>query len=116
MKLRWLASLTAVLLSTLSCSKAEDAPAPVKKSPASTPSAAMAAQAAPPVQVPPASLGKINTPKDNPTTPEKAELGRKLFFDKRLSGDGRGLATRAIRTRTAPEVTTRSRSARAKRS
>ena len=27
-------------------------------------------------------------PKDNPYTPEKAELGRLLYFDKRLSADG----------------------------
>ncbi len=27
-------------------------------------------------------------PPDNPTTPEKAALGKQLFFDKRLSGDG----------------------------
>jgi cytochrome c peroxidase len=28
-------------------------------------------------------------PKDNPQTPEKIELGRKLFYDKRLSRDGK---------------------------
>lgn len=27
-------------------------------------------------------------PQENPTTPEKAALGKQLFFDKRLSGDG----------------------------
>ncbi|MFZ2223878.1 MAG: cytochrome c peroxidase [Candidatus Deferrimicrobium sp.] len=27
-------------------------------------------------------------PPENPTTPEKVELGKKLFFDRRLSGDG----------------------------
>lgn len=30
----------------------------------------------------------VPAPEDNPTTAEKAELGRKLFFDKRLSIDG----------------------------
>lgn len=30
----------------------------------------------------------VPAPEDNPTTVEKAELGRKLFFDKRLSIDG----------------------------
>jgi cytochrome c peroxidase len=30
----------------------------------------------------------VPAPQDNPTTEEKAELGRKLFFDKRLSRDG----------------------------
>lgn len=33
-------------------------------------------------------LISVPTPQDNPTTDEKAELGRKLFFDKRLSRDG----------------------------
>lgn len=28
------------------------------------------------------------SPPENPTTPEKVELGKKLFFDRRLSGDG----------------------------
>lgn len=32
-------------------------------------------------------LGEVITPKDNPTTAEKIALGRKLFFDKRLSLD-----------------------------
>ncbi len=30
---------------------------------------------------------RVPAPADNPTTPEKVELGRKLFFDRRLSGD-----------------------------
>lgn len=33
-------------------------------------------------------LISVPAPQDNPTTDEKAELGRKLFFDKRLSRDG----------------------------
>jgi len=28
------------------------------------------------------------SPPENPTTPEKVDLGKKLFFDRRLSGDG----------------------------
>lgn len=32
-------------------------------------------------------LGEVSAPPDNPTTPAKAELGRHLFFDQRLSGD-----------------------------
>lgn len=32
--------------------------------------------------------GAPPAPADNPTTPEKVELGKKLFFDRRLSGDG----------------------------
>ena len=35
-----------------------------------------------------AQLGAIPTPIDNPITPEKVELGRLLFFDPRMSGDG----------------------------
>lgn len=30
----------------------------------------------------------VPIPKNNPQTPEKIELGKKLFFDRRLSGDG----------------------------
>lgn len=33
-------------------------------------------------------LGPVPVPADNPQTPEKIELGKKLFFDRRLSGDG----------------------------
>ena len=33
-------------------------------------------------------LPPMTTPADNPTTPAKVALGRRLFFDKRLSGDG----------------------------
>lgn len=39
----------------------------------------------------PAPLGPLpppSIPKDNPNTPEKIELGKKLFWDSRLSGDG----------------------------
>jgi cytochrome c peroxidase len=34
------------------------------------------------------SSGDIPIPKNNPQTPAKIELGKKLFFDRRLSGDG----------------------------
>ncbi|MEW6325274.1 MAG: cytochrome c peroxidase [Nitrospirota bacterium] len=34
-------------------------------------------------------LPPVSIPKDNPGTPEKIELGRRLFFDTRLSGDNR---------------------------
>ncbi|WP_353684280.1 cytochrome c peroxidase [Thermodesulfovibrio sp. 3907-1M] len=34
------------------------------------------------------SLPPVPVPKDNPQTTEKIELGKKLFFDRRLSGDG----------------------------
>ncbi|MFN2532789.1 MAG: cytochrome-c peroxidase [Pyrinomonadaceae bacterium] len=35
-----------------------------------------------------ASYEAMQIPSDNPLTPEKAALGRQLFFDERLSGDG----------------------------
>jgi cytochrome c peroxidase len=44
---------------------------------------AASAAASPPAPLPPPAF-----PEGNPTTPEKAELGKKLFFDRRLSGDG----------------------------
>lgn len=33
-------------------------------------------------------LGPVPVPAGNPQTPERIELGKKLFFDRRLSGDG----------------------------
>ncbi|MDH4162650.1 MAG: cytochrome-c peroxidase [Nitrospirota bacterium] len=33
-------------------------------------------------------VGPVPVPSANPQTPEKIELGKKLFFDRRLSGDG----------------------------
>ena len=45
----------------------------------------------PEVQPLPAGLARYEAmaiPADNPMTPEKVALGRQLFFDKRLSGDG----------------------------
>jgi cytochrome c peroxidase len=33
-------------------------------------------------------VGAVPVPAANPQTPEKVELGKKLFFDRRLSGDG----------------------------
>lgn len=33
-------------------------------------------------------VGEVPAPAENPTTAEKVELGKKLFFDRRLSGDG----------------------------
>ncbi len=44
--------------------------------------------AAPALPALPVGLPPVTAPQDNPTTPEKAELGWKLFFDPRLSKDG----------------------------
>lgn len=41
-----------------------------------------------PLPSPPAGFEAMPEPPDNPATPEKAALGRQLFFDKRLSVDG----------------------------
>jgi cytochrome c peroxidase len=46
-----------------------------------------AAPAAPKPDVGP--LGEMTVPADNPVTPDKAELGKKLFFDTRLSKTGK---------------------------
>ena len=43
---------------------------------------AISAQAAPPVGLP-----EVTHPQDNPSTDDKVELGRMLYFDKRLSAD-----------------------------
>ncbi len=50
------------------------------------PSAALAAEPLPPAPLAP--LPDPPSPPENPTTPEKVDLGKKLFFDRRLSGDG----------------------------
>lgn len=42
----------------------------------------------PPAPVPLAPLPPPPSPAENPTTPEKVALGKMLFFDRRLSGDG----------------------------
>lgn len=44
--------------------------------------------AAPPLKVTLPTLGEVPIPQDNPQSPEKVELGHRLFFDKRLSVDG----------------------------
>ncbi len=40
------------------------------------------------VPPPPLGLDEVPVPEDNPMNPAKIELGRRLFFEKRLSGDG----------------------------
>lgn len=49
---------------------------------------ASAQTAAPVIHPPLATLGPVPVPVDNPMTPEKVELGKKLFWDGRLSGNG----------------------------
>lgn len=66
------------------CSRQEPAP----QQSATPAPLAPAAPAVPPVPRPPALLGALRTPPNNPTTPHKVALGRKLFFDPALSVDG----------------------------
>lgn len=65
----------------------EAAPAPVA-APTPPPEPKVELAAAPALPALPAGLPAVTAPEDNPTTPEKAELGWKLFYDKRLSKDG----------------------------
>jgi cytochrome c peroxidase len=44
--------------------------------------------ALPPLPEPPPAFDEVPVPEDNPMSPEKVALGRRLFFDKSLSGDG----------------------------
>ena len=83
-----------LLLGPLACSKNDkqtdsDRSATGESSLAQTPVASVKAPtAAQSMPAPPKSLGGFTTPKNNPTTPAKVALGRKLFFDTRLSADG----------------------------
>ncbi len=70
------------------CNGCNDDPGP--------PPAASAGEAPPqynpvvePLPKPPRGLDEPPAPEGNPTTPEKAALGKQLFFDHRLSADGR---------------------------
>jgi cytochrome c peroxidase len=74
--------LVAILVFGTSCSNTSD-----KEKTASQPAATPAAAPAPKPDVGP--LGEMAIPADNPITPEKVELGKKLFFDKRLGKDGK---------------------------
>jgi len=58
---------------------------------AQAPKAAAPTKAAAPAAQPPPPLGPlpaVPVPADNPMSAEKVELGKKLFFDSRMSGDG----------------------------
>lgn len=63
--------------------KAEPAPAP-----APPPEPKVELPDAPALPKPPQGVAETASPAENPTTPEKVDLGWKLFFDKRLSKDG----------------------------
>jgi len=55
---------------------------------AGDPAPARAKKGPTPIPEPPPGFEKMPVPADNPMTPAKVALGRKLFFDKALSGDG----------------------------
>jgi cytochrome c peroxidase len=57
----------------------------------------------------PAELYSWVIPPDNPQTPAKVELGRKLFFDDRLSADGPCRAINAMRPPRASPISFRPR-------
>lgn len=84
------ASLPALLALTLSCSKTEPAPQPTASPSPSTATAPPAAPKAalPALPTPPEAFGPVKAPANNPTTPAKVALGKKLFFDPALSVDG----------------------------
>jgi cytochrome c peroxidase len=67
------------LLVAMSCGGSE--PAKKDEAPAPPP--------APTVLKVPTGIEDMSVPADNPITPEKVELGKMLFFDKRLSKDGK---------------------------
>lgn len=73
-----------MILAALAFAALNAAPA----SAADAPAASTAAPAAYEIKVPLGLKGAPDEPADNPTTAEKVELGRMLYFDKRLSRDG----------------------------
>lgn len=92
------AALGGILLATVNCGKKEaikppapEAPQAAAPAPATTPvkaeKGAPTAEGAPFLKVPLGLDTNLNIPADNPLTPEKIELGRLLYFDKRLSKD-----------------------------
>ncbi len=90
------AALLAILtLSGPGCQKGT-APAPGAKEPGAASSPAPAAAVAKGLEKPaaaglttiPLGLPALKVPDDNPITPEKVELGKMLYFDKRVSKDG----------------------------
>lgn len=92
MTVRLLCALS--LVAAVGCGKGEKKPedknilVPKDKEPKPEPKIEL--PPAPPIPDAPAGLDgvKMNVPEDNPMTPEKVELGKLLFFDKRLSKDG----------------------------
>ena len=70
----------ALLMLATACASTTEKPAPSAQPAPATP---------PPPKPDIGPLGEMTIPADNPLTPEKAELGKKLFFDTRLSKNGK---------------------------
>lgn len=91
-KCGWLGASVALavvlVLSESGCQKptppSKGAKKPAEKAP-ETPAEKPAAATLPAI---PLGLPPLKTPEDNPMTPEKVELGKMLYFDKRVSKDG----------------------------
>lgn len=85
-------TLTLLVVVVLSSCKQEAPPPPPAPKPAEKPTPPpepkVELAAAPALPATPAGLPELKDSEENPTTPEKADLGHKLFFDKRLSKDG----------------------------
>ena len=64
------------------------APPPAAEPPPAPPEQEVELPAAPALPKLPLGLAEVMAPEENPTTAERAELGWKLFFDKRMSKDG----------------------------
>ena len=72
----------ALLVFAASCASNTEKPAPAAQPATPAPAADNVAK------LDTGSLGDMTIPADNPVTPDKVELGKKLFFDTRLSKTG----------------------------
>jgi cytochrome c peroxidase len=92
----------ALAIAVAACGRVEESnQQPVRKTPAppeppappprpgGAPPTALPLPEAPPLPRAPRGLPPLASPEHNPTTPDKVELGRLLFFDPRLSGTGK---------------------------
>ena len=83
----------ATLVSLVACGKKDEAPPAPSTTPAPAASAAPAAAVTGPVTIDPAALNAFGVlpakmeSKDNPLTPDKIELGKRLYFDARISAN-----------------------------
>jgi len=81
---QWIYVVTILALFTSSCSNTPETPA---KAPTANPTPAPPAP--PPFRLDLVALPEMKVPADNPMTADKVALGKQLFFDTRLSKDGK---------------------------